>query len=173
MDRGGGLQVAGARAWAGDLAGVDELAARLRTAGPNLLQAVDHQTTIAQLRLVGGHLDEAEARCRSALAELESQLRHSPDLAVLPRSVRIVLLERGDVAAAHDQFEAVVEVASPTRRPATVLALLGLSRIRRYGARSMLRSPRSTTAGTSRATPRARRRWSWHFEVSRARPGGR
>lgn len=122
-----------ARAWAGELQGVDELAARLRTDGPNLLEAVDHQSTVAQLRLVGGHLDDAEARCRSALRELESQLQHSPDLAVLPRAVLgTVLLERGDLAAARAQFETVVEVASATRRPATVLALLGLSRILRY-----------------------------------------
>jgi LuxR family maltose regulon positive regulatory protein len=121
-----------ARAWAGQVTGWEALAARLRTTGANLLESVDHQSSVAQLCLVAGRLDEAEARCRAALGALDENPDHSPDLVTLPRAVLgTVLLERGEAVAARSQFEVVATVASPTRRPATVLALIGLSRILR------------------------------------------
>jgi LuxR family transcriptional regulator, maltose regulon positive regulatory protein len=122
-----------ARAWAGLVEGAEEIVARLPTKGPNLLEAVDHQSSVAQLRLAEGRFDDAERRCRSALAALEGVRDKSSDLAVLPRAVLgSVLLERGDLTGARAQFGQVLEVASATRRPATVLALIGLARILRY-----------------------------------------
>lgn len=121
-----------ARAWAGALAEAEAIAANLPTLGPKLIEAVDHQSSVAHLRLAQGRLDEAAARSRSALDALASDADHNPDMASLPSAVLgTVLLERGQVDDARPHLWRAIEIASPTRRPATVLALLSAIRLLR------------------------------------------
>jgi LuxR family maltose regulon positive regulatory protein len=119
-----------AHLWTGSVADAARYAERIGEVGPSLLDAVDHRSTTAHLRLAQGRLHEAVALAEAAVEAVAAAEEASPDVAVLPRTVLgLALLELGEAERAAPQLQAAVDGGSAIRRPAMVAALLALSRI--------------------------------------------
>jgi LuxR family maltose regulon positive regulatory protein len=121
-----------ARLWTAQPDAAEPFAERLHGAvGPAMLDAADHRSTIALLRLGQGRPNEAAVLATSAVAAVMERADDvSPDIAVLPRTVLgLALLELGELDRATTELQAAADGASALRRPATVAALIGLSRI--------------------------------------------
>ncbi|MEZ5183116.1 MAG: hypothetical protein R2702_14790 [Acidimicrobiales bacterium] len=119
-----------ARVWLDDLAGLDDAPIQpARVASP--LTHADHLAAMSFARLATGRLPEAQDAARSALTVLAGWPEHAEDLGALPQAVvGSVLLEQDHVDAAEPVLRRALALVTPLRRPAGLVALLGLARIR-------------------------------------------
>ena len=119
-----------ARVWVDDLVGLD----RQHTQPPRVVSPLthaDHLAAMAFARLATGRFADAHDAAQAALAVLDGWPEHAEDLGALPEAVLgTVLLEQDHRDAAEPILRRALALTTPLRRPAALLALLGLSRIR-------------------------------------------